>query len=124
MAKYDYGGGCPCGLYRECIPQCEHAPKKICTCGPYGYCSCDGKPKEKKMDKDPGDFGFTLVGDEDLIAAAPADTRAERLRDMILPLLTKLKANPEKDMIKWGGVERTRQIDEFIAKINNVVDGT
>lgn len=24
MAKYDQGGGCPCGLYRECTPECEH----------------------------------------------------------------------------------------------------
>lgn len=24
MAKFDYGGGCPCGLYRTCIEQCEH----------------------------------------------------------------------------------------------------
>ena len=24
MAKYDQGAGCPCGLYRECEPGCEH----------------------------------------------------------------------------------------------------
>lgn len=24
MAKYDHGGGCPCGLYRECDPGCVH----------------------------------------------------------------------------------------------------
>lgn len=23
MAKFDQGGGCPCGLYRECEPNCE-----------------------------------------------------------------------------------------------------
>lgn len=23
MAKYDHGGGCPCGLYRECDPGCR-----------------------------------------------------------------------------------------------------
>ena len=23
MAKYDYGGGCGCGLYSECLPDCE-----------------------------------------------------------------------------------------------------
>lgn len=23
MAKYDHGGGCPCGLYRECEPGCR-----------------------------------------------------------------------------------------------------
>lgn len=124
MAKYDYGGGCPCGLYRECIPQCENAPKKICTCGPYGYCSCDDKPKKrkKKMDKDPGDFGFTLVGEED-ITAKTSDTRAEQLRDMIMPLLNNLKRNPEKDYIQWPGVDRVKQIDDFITKINKLIDG-
>jgi RecA/RadA recombinase len=28
MAKYDYGGGCPCGLYSECEPNCIHDPAK------------------------------------------------------------------------------------------------
>jgi hypothetical protein len=28
MAKYDQGGGCPCGLYRECELNCEHHPDK------------------------------------------------------------------------------------------------
>lgn len=23
MAKYDHGGGCPCGLYAECEPNCD-----------------------------------------------------------------------------------------------------
>lgn len=125
MAKYDYGGGCPCGLYRECIPQCEHyvPQKKICTCGPYGYCTCDDK-KEKQMSDEIDDFGFTLVDEKEVLARVPADPRAEKLRSMIMPLLLKLKANPDKDMIKWGGADRVKQIDEFIAKINKVVDGT
>jgi hypothetical protein len=24
MAKYDHGGGCACGLYKECLDDCEH----------------------------------------------------------------------------------------------------
>jgi hypothetical protein len=28
MARYDHGGGCPCGLYKECEPGCEHYPGK------------------------------------------------------------------------------------------------
>jgi RecA/RadA recombinase len=31
MAKYDYGGGCPCGLYKECEPNCEHLRKDTTT---------------------------------------------------------------------------------------------
>jgi hypothetical protein len=23
MAMFDHGGGCPCGLYRQCTPDCE-----------------------------------------------------------------------------------------------------
>ena len=48
MAKYDYGGGCPCGLYRECIPQCEmfKPSEKVldmsyCECGENKSCICD-----------------------------------------------------------------------------------
>ena len=30
MANYDYGGGCPCGLYRECPPNCSnYTPDKV-----------------------------------------------------------------------------------------------
>lgn len=28
VAKFDHGGGCPCGLYRECLSGCEWNPKK------------------------------------------------------------------------------------------------
>ena len=123
MAKYDYGGGCPCGLYAECIPQCENAPKRtICECGPYGYCTCNKSKKvRKKMDKDPGDFGFTMVGDEDITKDAPKDTRAEQLCSMIMPLLMNLKLNPEKDYIQWHGIDRVKQIDAFIEKMNKVM---
>ena len=130
MAKYDYGGGCPCGLYRECIPQCENAPvvyvkpaKEICICGPNGYCNCtrNTEKKRNKMDNDPGDFGFTMVGDEDIIKSVPDDTRAEQLRNMIMPLLMNLKLNPEKDYIQWHGVDRVKQIDAFIEKMNKVM---
>ena len=124
MAKYDYGGGCPCGLYAECIPQCENAPaKKICDCGPNGYCSCSKNKKrgKNKMNKEDHDFGFTMVGDEDVVKNIPEDTRAEELRNMIMPLLMNLKLNPEKDYIQWKGNERVKQIDAFIEKMNKVI---
>jgi hypothetical protein len=28
MAKYDHGGGCPCGLYKECDPGCREYKEK------------------------------------------------------------------------------------------------
>lgn len=28
MAKYDHGGGCPCGLYKECDPDCREYKEK------------------------------------------------------------------------------------------------
>jgi hypothetical protein len=124
MAKYDYGGGCPCGLYAECIPQCEHAPQKIiCDCGPNGYCNCVKAKKAKKMEKNSNDFGFSMVDDVEIFANAPYDTKAEELRDMIMPLLNNLKLNPEKDYIQWKGAERVKQIDAFIKKMNSLIDG-
>jgi hypothetical protein len=29
MAKYDQGGGCPCGLYAECDPGCRSHPDYV-----------------------------------------------------------------------------------------------
>lgn len=30
VAKYDYGGGCPCGLFAECVPSCQnYEPKTL-----------------------------------------------------------------------------------------------
>lgn len=122
MAKYDYGGGCPCGLYRECIPQCEYHDSNMeaarlqareWKARVYG--------KEKKM-KDTDDFGFTMVGEDEVLAKAPTDDRAERLRDMITPLLNNLKKNPDKDYIQWHGIDRVKQIDSFIARMNKLVD--
>jgi len=31
MAKYDHGGGCPCGLYKECDPGCREYKGKTNT---------------------------------------------------------------------------------------------
>ena len=65
------------------------------------------------------DFGFSLVGEEDI---AHVDDRAEKLRKMIMPFLNNLKKNPEKDYIQWKGKDRIKKIDEFIVKINKLVD--
>lgn len=101
MAKYDYGGGCPCGLYRECEPNCEY--------------------KEIKMQEH--DFGFSFADSTELtVEIDTATEKLEKLRAMILPFLKNLKQNPEKDIIKWNGKDRIKKIDEFIEKINVLVD--
>lgn len=117
MAKYDYGGGCPCGLYRECEPHCQN------------YRALDLKytipvvKREKKM-KEEHDFGFSFADSTELSAEVDtANEKLEKLRAMILPFLNNLKKNPEKDMIKWNGKDRVEKIDDFIVKINKLVDG-
>ena len=61
------------------------------------------------------DFGFTLVDEDELDVAkqatastATAETtqnRLDKLYNAITPLLNNLKANPEKEMIKWPNRE-------------------
>jgi len=45
-------------------------------------------------------------------------TKLRDLEDLIMPLLTNLKKNPEKDYIHWPG--RTAIIDKQIEKIKAV----
>jgi hypothetical protein len=117
MAKYDYGGGCTCGLYRECIDGCVNAPsprelhQKTYTYSDYTV--------EKVTDMNEDDFGFSIVDEKDL---ASTDTKAQQLHDMIMPLLKNLKANPDKDIIKWNGADRVKRIDDFIRKMDNVLN--
>jgi hypothetical protein len=57
MAMYDHGGGCPCGLYREC--NCNDVTLKPKT----------KKPIEKKIKSDGGSTGYYAIptGATDLI---------------------------------------------------------
>lgn len=113
MAKYDYGAGCPCGLYRECEPNCEYKEIKY---------KLPSVKKEKNMNKE-HDFGFSFADSTELTAEIDTATeKLEKLRAMILPFLKNLKQNPEKDIIKWNGKDRIKKIDEFIGKINVLVD--
>lgn len=78
------------------------------------------------------DFGFTAVDEDELEAVQRAQTVAnevtsdanhleEKLNNLynaILPLLSNLKANPEKDYIYWPNrVEKVEQFEDFISKI-------
>jgi hypothetical protein len=46
--------------------------------------------------------------------------KLNELRDMIMPLLENLKANPEKSYINWPN--REEKINEFIDKINGFIE--
>lgn len=122
MAKYDYGGGCPCGLQYECEPSCSSYR------GPHTQFAnpllheIEVKKKVKKMKED-NDFGFSFADSTELSAEIDTATeKLEKLRAMILPFLNNLKMNPEKDIIKWDGKDRIKKIDAFIKKINDLVD--
>jgi hypothetical protein len=63
------------------------------------------------------DFGFCTVAKEEIHDDA---SKAERMYKMILPLLTNLKQNPDKDYIHWPN--RTEKIEEFQQKLLSILD--
>jgi len=78
------------------------------------------------------DFGFTAVDESELEAVQQATTKAEstsskveeteeklnKLYNAILPLLTNLKKNPEKEYILWPNrVEKVEQFEDLISAI-------
>ena len=121
MAKYDYGGGCPCGLEAECPPGCQHYNPPPAN---YDYGS-DWRPnkltKEKKMKLDESDdFGFSFVDSNEIKAKIETtENKVEGLRNMIMPLLNNLMKNPEKDTILWP--DREKKIKEFIKKMDDYI---
>ena len=78
------------------------------------------------------DFGFTAVTEDELqavqdaqkqvgdvsVEAQSTQDKLEKLYNSIQPLLNNLKANPEKDYIKWAN--RTVIIDKQIEKIKAI----
>ena len=84
------------------------------------------------IDIDAFDFGFTAVDENELEAvqklsseastvAASAEQNEEKLNKLynaILPLLSNLKANPEKDYIYWPNrTEKVEAFEDLIAEI-------
>lgn len=78
------------------------------------------------------DFGFTLVDEEELesvqLAELNADQTNQKVEDLqdkvdelfnaITPLLNNLKANPEKEYIKWPNrIEKVEAFEDHIRKI-------
>ena len=60
------------------------------------------------------DFGFSFREPEETI---DYETKFNKLKEMIMPLLNNLKKNPEKD-IHWP--DRDKKIEEFIKKIQEL----
>jgi len=74
------------------------------------------------------DFGFTAVDEDELevaqqavAASQTASDTADKLNNLynaILPLLSNLKKNPEKDYIFWPNrVAKVEEFEEYIASI-------
>ena len=85
------------------------------------------------IDIDQFDFGFTAVDENELEAvqklsneastvSAAAEENEEKLNKLynaILPLLSNLKANPEKDYIYWPN--RTEKVEAFEDHIAGII---
>ena len=78
------------------------------------------------------DFGFTVVNEDELEVAQKAtktataatatakstDDKLNKLYNAIIPLLTNLKANPEKDYILWPKrLEKVEALEDMLQKI-------
>jgi|TARA_R110000737_G_scaffold54932_1_gene77652 hypothetical protein len=74
------------------------------------------------------DFGFTLVDESDLdvsqelvtatASGATAQDKLDKLYNAIIPLLNNLKANPEREYIKWPNrVDKVEAFETHILKI-------
>ena len=85
------------------------------------------------IDIDAFDFGFTAVDESELEAVQKSTSKLEstsskaseledklnKLYNSILPLLSNLKANPEKDYIYWP--KRTEKVEAFEDLIAEIV---
>jgi|TARA_Y100001938_G_C7937302_1_gene352454 ubiquinone/menaquinone biosynthesis C-methylase UbiE len=85
------------------------------------------------IDLDKFDFGFTAVDEDELEVvqkqsqklestsgkAEELEDKLNKLYNSILPLLSNLKANPEKDYIYWP--KRTEKVEAFEDLIAEIV---
>ena len=75
------------------------------------------------------DFGFTAVDENELAAVQEAEKAVQeagtyedklnKLYNAIIPLLSNLKANPEKDYIYWPN--RVEKVEQFESMINDII---
>jgi hypothetical protein len=75
------------------------------------------------MSEEEWDFGFTSEDELKVEVSTQVNDKAATIRDMIMPLLNNLKKNPDKDIIKWEGKARIKQIDAFIKKMDKLIEG-
>lgn len=78
------------------------------------------------------DFGFTLVDEQELDTAQQlqstsstleeAQDRLDRLYNAIQPLLNNLKANPEKEFIRWP--DRVSKVEQFSDLLDSIYHGS
>ena len=80
------------------------------------------------------DFGFTAVDEDEIDAVQEvvassssaaaelktAEDKLDNLYNAILPLLSNLKMNPEKEYIKWP--DRTAKIEAFEDHIRKIIE--
>ena len=85
------------------------------------------------IDLDKFDFGFTAVDEDELEVvqkqsqklestsgkAEELEDKLNKLYNSILPLLSNLKANPEKDYIYWP--KRTEKVEAFEDHIAGII---
>ena len=77
------------------------------------------------------DFGFTAVTEEELestqtakaaeATAAGTTERLDKLYNAVIPLLSNLKKNPEKEYILWPN--RLSKVEEFETYITKIYKG-
>ena len=77
------------------------------------------------------DFGFTAVTEEELestqtakaaeATAAGTTERLDKLYNAVIPLLSNLKKNPEKEYILWPN--RLAKVEEFETYITKIYNG-
>ena len=77
------------------------------------------------------DFGFTLVDESDLevsqelvtatASGVTAQDKLDKLYNAIIPLLNNLKANPEREYIKWPN--RVDKVEAFETHIQKIYKG-
>lgn len=81
------------------------------------------------------DFGFSVVSEEELKTMekqlqtelqqttqviSQTQNKLEGIRNMIMPLLNNLMANPDKEYIYWPN--RTEKIKSFISKLDKYIN--